>query len=304
MACPFCNGEKAVSTSFPRNIFNNKTFNYIRCTSCRLIYLDNFPEKEDYDKMYPPSYQRNGVENEIQQDPYVKLYGLRFSYGYQFDLIKKQTGAGAKILDYGCGTGHFLANAVHYGFDCDGAEFNPDYIKILAQAFSQSSFYAIENVLAPGFTGKYDVIRLSNVLEHLTNPLDVIKKLATCLKPGGILLVEGPVEENFCIARLFRSFYFRVTKLIRPNRTVADAPYHIFLSTSDNQRQFFRDCGLTETHYKTSEDPWPFPSSFRKAKGAREKITAIVAKISMKITAVSGRNWGNIFIYSGKQVDR
>lgn len=272
----------------------------MRCLTCRLVYLDNFPDEGDYIKMYPPSYQLNNFENDIQSDPSVKLYGLRFSYGYQFDLIRKHVGCKATILDYGCGTGHFLANANHHGFECDGAEFNPDYIKILSTSFPQRTFHTVQQVLSSDFSGGYDVIRLSNVLEHLTNPKEIIIKLSTYLNPGGMILVEGPIEENFCLASAFRKFYFRLAKWIRPGRTVSDPPYHIFLSGAANQRQFFKDCGLLEEHYKTSEDAWPFPSSFREAKGLQGKITFIVANISIAITKMAGRDWGNIFIYCGK----
>ncbi|MBM3206979.1 MAG: methyltransferase domain-containing protein [Candidatus Staskawiczbacteria bacterium] len=251
--------------------------------------------------MYPPSYQGSVVETQILPDPYFKLPGLRFSYGYQFDLIKKYVKSNATILDYGCGTGHFLANANHHGFSCDGAEFNPDYIKLLSSSFEQSNFYSIENVLSDKFRRTYDVIRLSNVLEHLTNPKQVIEKLSKHLNPGGIFLVEGPIEENFCIATAFRKLYFKLSALIRPNRTVSDPPYHIFLSNAQNQLDFFMRCGLQELAFNTAEDPWPFPSSLKNAKGIQGLLTATIAKISMACTRIFGRKWGNIFIYCGKK---
>ncbi len=297
--CPFCSSDKTRPTTYPLIVFNNKEFVYLACTECGLVYLNNFPDGPDYELMYPPSYQRNEVETDIQQDPYKKLFGIRFSYGYQFDLIKRRINRPVKILDYGCGTGHFLANALHHGFECDGAEFNPEYIEQLKKHFANSSFYTINEVLSPAFNAKYDVIRLSNVLEHLTTPKDIIGKLVTHLNPGGILLVEGPIEENFCIATSVRKFYFFASKLLRPNRTVTAPPYHIFFSNAKNQRRFFKDCDLSELDFDTTEAPWPFPPSVKEAKGITGKMTAIIARISMGFTKLGGRNWGNTFIYAG-----
>jgi SAM-dependent methyltransferase len=303
MSCPFCSRAKVKKAAYPRNNFNNKIFHYVVCLNCGLVYLNEFPSEEDYEIMYPPTYQQNKAEISLQPDPYIKIYGLRFSYGYQFDLIKQNIGPEARILDYGCGTGHFISNAVHCGFACDGVEFNRDFLRVLQDSLPGSNFFTIKEVLAEGFLQKYDVIRLSNVLEHLTTPREVIAKLKKLLVSGGILLIEGPIEDNLSVAELFRKIYFRIDKWIKPDRVVSSPPYHIFFSNARNQRWFFKDCGFEEVHFKTSEEAWPFSHSIKEAKGIKGKVTAIVAKLSKKVTKISGKNWGNIFIYCGKVKD-
>lgn len=299
MPCPFCNNKLSSRTIYPVNRFNSRDFRYVRCINCKLIYLDPFPNNQDYEAMYPPSYQDNKVETWILEDTYKKLPGLRFSYGYQFDLIKKKIGEKARILDYGCGNGHFIANAIHCGFSCDGAEFNPGYVALLQSKINAAKFYTIDQILNEGVTVKYDVIRMSNVLEHLTEPAKVLNKIKSNLNPGGIVLVEGPIEENFCLSILFRKFYFRIKKALKPHRVISSPPYHIFLSNRKNQRNFFRECGLIETHFFISEDAWPFPVSLREAKGFAKKSMTIVAIISLGFTKLFNKNWGNVFIYAG-----
>jgi len=147
---------------------------------------------------------------------------------------------------------------------------------------------------------QYDVIRLSNVLEHLTAPSEVLTNLKNNLAPGGIILIEGPVEENFCLAGAFRKFYFRIGKIFRPGRTVSSPPYHIFFSNRKNQRKFFKQIGFLETRFSVSEDSWPFPSSFRNSKGIKKKSMALVANFSIIVSKVFKKNWGNTFIYTGK----
>lgn len=304
MPCPFCNTSNTKSAAYPANQFNNKKFEYVSCNKCHLVYLKDYPDSDDYTSMYPPAYQSSKVESELIPDVYKKMPGLRYSYGYQFDLIKKQIGAKASILDYGCGTGHFIANALANGFEVSGAEFSADYIPILNAGFPGCKFYTIDQVLGNNFTEKYNVIRLSNVLEHLTTPADVIKKLSNHLHSNGILLIEGPVEENFSLAMFVRKMYFKIDKWIRPTRVVFYPPYHIFFSNAKNQRQFFNDCGLLETHFNISESAWPFPESIKEAKGIKNKLMAIIAKGSIAITKTIGknRNWGNVFIYTGKNI--
>lgn len=298
MACPFCKNQTTSSTTFPENIFNSKTFNYRRCKECKLVYLNPFPDGDDYIAMYPPAYHDGVVDKTLQADISKKKPGLRFSYKHQFDLIRNQVGPTASILDYGCGNGNFMVNAIHHGFKCDGAEFSPEYLLALKKAIPESSFFTVDMLLQEP-VGKYDVIRLSNVLEHLTEPVEIIRRITQNLNPNGILLVEGPVEENFCIAAAFRKIYFRFKKILRPGYKVTAPPYHIFLSDRSNQREFFQRCGFVESHYRIAEDAWPFPSSFSDAKGLMQKCTAIIAKFSKGCSKVFNKNWGNIFIYTG-----
>jgi SAM-dependent methyltransferase len=301
MSCPFCGCTKTSPSFYPRNVFNNKDFLYVNCTDCDLTYLNTLPNEDDYNKMYPSAYQESKASLEPQLDLYEKMPGLRFSYGEQLDCVKKYVGkSDATLLDYGCGNGHFLIRAAQEGLRCDGAEYNPAYISTLKDDIKSCDFYTIVDVLE-GKTGKkYDVIRLSNVLEHLSNPNEVIASLKNHLTSEGILLIEGPIEHNFSLAQAFRNNYFRISKLFNPNRTINFPPYHIFFSNAKNQRLFFKNLGYQELSFVVMEDTWPFPLNWNAAKGAKLKIMALVARISIFVTKISQQAWGNTFLYVGK----
>jgi 2-polyprenyl-3-methyl-5-hydroxy-6-metoxy-1,4-benzoquinol methylase len=301
MPCPFCQNTAFKKSFYPDNNFNEKVFSYITCQACDLTYLNPLPNGDDYDKMYPTAYQNNAVTVDIQSDWYKKLPGLRFSYGYQFDLIKKYAVQKATIMDYGCGNAHFLANAQKAGFSCEGAEFNPAYVAILNRDIQDINFVTIEDLLSDKVTKKYDVIRLSNVLEHLTNPNEVIKSLYSKLSPNGILLVEGPIEHNFSLAQTFRNSYFAIAKLLRPHRIIQFPPYHIFFSNAKNQKVFFEKLGFKEQVFVVEENTWPFPASIKEAQGIQQKVMAIIAQISIGFTRLFSTKWGNTFIYVGKK---
>jgi 2-polyprenyl-3-methyl-5-hydroxy-6-metoxy-1,4-benzoquinol methylase len=301
MSCPFCKSAHSKNSFYPKNDFNDTVFNYITCKECDLTYLNPLPNGGDYDKMYPPQYQNNKVAHEVLKNPYDKLPGLRFSYGYQFDLIKKYTGNNASIMDYGCGDAHFVVNAQKEGFRCAGAEYNPNYVQMLNQHLDNIECVTIDDLLSYKLTTKYDVIRLSNVLEHLTTPIEVIQALIQCLNPKGILLVEGPIEHNFSLAQTFRNCYFAVTKILNPNRQIQFPPYHIFFSNAKNQKAFFEKLGLQEQVFVVEENTWPFPANLQEAQGIQQKIMAIIAKISIGFTRLFSTKWGNTFIYIGKK---
>lgn len=296
MICPFCNCSKFKNSVFPPTFFNDKIFNYITCNDCDLIYLTPFPTNEDYVKMYPPSYQ-NGISSQIIENPYKKLIGLRFSYGYQFELMKKFS-KNLSVLDYGCGNANFLINANHYEFQCDGVEFSPSHVEILKKEIPHRTFYTTDQFLNTECP-KYDIIRLSNVLEHLTDPRKTINELTKKMTENGIFLIEGPIETNFNLAFLTRKIYFTIQKIKNKKWTANHVPTHIFLSNSHNQRSFFESFQFQELHYEISEAAWPYPNNKAAAVGIINKIKYYIAKLSIALRPLN-KKWGNTFIYIGR----
>jgi hypothetical protein len=57
--CLFCEHTQTRSTPFEDTVFNNKTFEYVQCTKCDLIFVNPLPDTDDLIKMYPVEYQGN-----------------------------------------------------------------------------------------------------------------------------------------------------------------------------------------------------------------------------------------------------
>ncbi|MFT6166284.1 MAG: 2-polyprenyl-3-methyl-5-hydroxy-6-metoxy-1,4-benzoquinol methylase [Vicingaceae bacterium] len=245
--------------------------------------------------MYPTSYQA-GIDPTILDNPYKKLIGLRYSYGYQFDLLKEIKFTG-KMVDFGCGAANFLINCNHAGFSCDGVEFNPKHVEVLKEEIPKSNIYTVEDFFRSD--EKFDIIRLSNVFEHFTDPKQMMNQLKTKLNSGGYFLIEGPIEMNFNLAKQFRKVYFSLRKRLNNSYVARHTPTHIVFTNKENQLTFFKDLNLEQVHFNISEAEWPFPSSFASASGTIGKINYIIAQISILVSGWN-KNFGNTFIYIGK----
>lgn len=295
MHCIFCNSDQVKTSYLPSTYFNNKTFDYLKCKNCQLIFISPLPNEDDLLKMYPPSYQ-DGVDFSILKQPYKKLIGLRFSYGYQFDQLKELNIQG-KMIDVGCGNAHFLVNAKDNGLHFNGAEFNPKHVDILKIELPDHDFYTIDELL--NSDEKFDLIRLSNVFEHFTDPKATMLKLKEKLNKNGYFLIEGPIETNFNLALQFRKFYFRLRKRLNSNYKASHTPTHIVFTNRKNQKQFFKDLGLKEHLFTINEAEWPFPQNLKAAKGVVQKLNVLVARTSMFLSKFN-KQWGNTFLYIGK----
>ena len=97
----------------------------------------------------------------------------------------------ARVLEIGAGTGEFCLVATSAGFDVDGVE-PTDSCSLAAQLAPKARLIHAtidEADLAPE---TYDAVAMFHVLEHLDNPIEVLRLVFRSLRVGGVLLLEVP----------------------------------------------------------------------------------------------------------------
>lgn len=104
------------------------------------------------------------------------------------------TGYNKRVLDIGCSSG-YMAQILKESYGCQVVGIEGDSTAaVAARAFCEQVIVGdIEDakVLAAA-TGKYDVIIMADILEHLKDPKQVLAKAREFLSPEGYILVSGP----------------------------------------------------------------------------------------------------------------
>lgn len=120
----------------------------------------------------------------------------RFATG----LALAQGLAGARVLDYGCGDGTFLALLMSGRTppkSAVGAEIREDIVADCQTRLGATpglSFAVISELGGPEHRGTYDAVFCMEVLEHVARLDAILDKIVALVKPGGQLLVSVPVE--------------------------------------------------------------------------------------------------------------
>ncbi|WP_082837241.1 class I SAM-dependent methyltransferase [Labrenzia sp. OB1] len=104
---------------------------------------------------------------------------------------------GRNIVDFGCGDGSFLRNVQDETASCCGVELQKDYVRAL-----RDEGIACHTSLADLEDGSMDTAVSFHVLEHLPDPLPVLRELKRVLKPGGTLIVEVPHAGDLLLREL------------------------------------------------------------------------------------------------------
>lgn len=94
---------------------------------------------------------------------------------------------GRQLLDYGCGDGALLREALGTGWKAIGY----DHYHPAISACRQRGLPVVEAFDDLG-AERFDVIVLSHVFEHLADPSDTLECLKAKLKPDGFLCLEVP----------------------------------------------------------------------------------------------------------------
>lgn len=102
--------------------------------------------------------------------------------------------AGAGILEVGCGTGHNLQMLERFG-SADGVEIDAEAREVAEKRLGRKIAMASLPELPDVRRGAYDVVAALDVVEHIDDDRATIAALASCLKPGGKLLVAVPAHQ-------------------------------------------------------------------------------------------------------------
>tara|TARA_B110000483_G_C18159241_1_gene528641 strand:- start:413 stop:1291 length:879 start_codon:yes stop_codon:yes gene_type:complete len=165
-----------------------------------------------------------------------------------------------KVIDFGCGKGEFIEAIAKKTKNIYGVELN----KINRNRMNEKGFNVFESL--DNIKEKVDVVFANHVLEHLTDPQNIIAKIKDKLKLGGIFVVEVPHAKDLLIQTLnlesFKNFTFWSE--------------HLILHTSDSLSKFVSYFGF-ETEKIYGEQRYPISNHLhwihKNEPGGHEKLT-------------------------------
>jgi SAM-dependent methyltransferase len=226
--CGICGSELGAPKfmAYDKNFSTtDRVFKIIECHTCGVSQTLPSPDFAELIHYYPHTYYPTGPASEM----YYKNHIERF----QIDKLKMiqtyyQSG---KLLDIGCGVGHFIRTAINNGYEAEGVEFSE-----IAAAVGREQWnlqIVSGDFLSDQFNSEsFDIITMWQVLEHLRQPREVLLKVHHLLKPGGLLVIAVP---NFSSiqARIFRNHWYHL-----------DVPRHLFHYSPESLVKILDTCNF------------------------------------------------------------
>ena len=188
MVCPICSTGLKPFKEIPEikdHFLTRDTFQIMECEKCELLKTV-VPDNLDLAKYYnSDDYVSHGGKN---LNPIHLVYRIAriFTLKSKNELLNS-FGTEKTVLDFGCGTGDFLAQMKSSGWKISGVEPSS---KARHTATSKLGSEIKTNIT--DLTQKCSVITAWHVLEHTARPVETIEKLTEQLNYKGKLVVAVP----------------------------------------------------------------------------------------------------------------
>ncbi|SEP49755.1 Methyltransferase domain-containing protein [Methylobacterium sp. ap11] len=187
MACNLCDGTGTlVVAETDRRL---KRLRSVACTECGLIRTDPMPTQAELGAYYASAYRAAYQFALGKRPPRHHLNRSRREAAFRADLLAPALRPGARVLDFGSGSGEFLAAARERGATVTGVEPGLSYAAFAREEHGAQVLDRLD-ALAPDEV--FDVVTVHHVLEHLRDPVDTLERLAARLAPGGVLYAAVP----------------------------------------------------------------------------------------------------------------
>lgn len=174
--CSFVTEELGPHTFSARRTTEHFHYRILECGECGQVYSSPVLPPDRLADLY-----RHSKLTYAQETPDIAQTYLRYLRRNSHLLTKTE-----RALEIGCGSGFFLKELVRFGFNkVVGVEPSEDAV---AQAGDlQDHIHCCFFEQAPLDDASFDLICCFQTLDHLLNPLDVLRRCLSLLRPGGLL---------------------------------------------------------------------------------------------------------------------
>jgi methionine biosynthesis protein MetW len=157
-------------------------------------------------------------------------------------------GKGKSLLDVGCAQGHLLSAAMDNGWVTTGIEYNEDDAKIAQNCGLNVLKGSAEEELSK-ITGRFDVIVIADVLEHLVDPDVVLRLISERISQHGKVIISLPNVAHLSVrfALIFGRFNYS-------DRGILDRT-HLHFYTRKSIAELCKRNGLTINSWTVTPAP-------------------------------------------------
>lgn len=206
--CILCKDDLSI---FKKKIYDTRfgiegVFDIGMCNNCGLIQMKPHLASAELKNLYEKYYNFGGEKGTF----YTKAREYFFTsvvsniwMAVDGDIAFYTYRGNGRLLDFGCNEGRGLHIYKKNGYDAEGLEVN----EVAAEQARRNGFTVYTKSLEDfNPDDLFDVVVLSNVLEHAVSPKEMLSNIRRILKPGGEVWISLP-NANSWLCGMFGKYW-------------------------------------------------------------------------------------------------
>ena len=241
-ACPIC--ASTLTEVFRTDVVDteyfvvpDRPFVIQRCRSCQSEFLNPRPDESELPPFYPSDYHAYNEDHgpvakrlvEFRAKSRAKHYGKLIGGGH------------GRIFDVGTGDcRHFDELRRYLDVECAGIEIQPE----VAAKGRARGYEVLDGTLEAAeladHVGRYDIVSMNHVLEHVVYPKVMLQRAFDLLRPGGYVIGQLPTVsswEHGIFGRTWGGYHF---------------PRHLQMPSRSGLQHLLEEVGLRDVTIKTA----------------------------------------------------
>jgi 2-polyprenyl-3-methyl-5-hydroxy-6-metoxy-1,4-benzoquinol methylase len=190
IACPIC-GEKEFSKHLETLDYTTtrESFTIQRCDHCSLLLTNPRPTKSEIGKYYLSDQyiSHTGGDSSMIDSIYRTVRNITLKN--KLRLVNKYQSK-FNLLDYGCGTGEFLATCKDAGWTVTGIEPSDE-----ARVKNRKDLHVVDSLSK--VDSQVNAITMWHVLEHVHELNETLARLRSLLTNNGTVFIAVPNHESY-----------------------------------------------------------------------------------------------------------
>ena len=228
--CPVCLQSVEPRFLCKVNLVYGTEYDLVECPQCGVIHFSPLPTVSQLEAFYSSTYYDFDRSREE---------GKGMAFARRLNRWKTK----GKFLDVGCATGFFISGIRdHSGWEVYGTDFGESAVRFARETLNLEVRQG--DLSDAGFPdAMFDYVHVNNVLEHVLDPVSLLRECKRVLKPDGIFFLSVPNGYNDSLDLI--DFYKAEKK---PARSKSG---HIFFFPAKTLLRLFNDHGLVIQKKKT-----------------------------------------------------
>jgi SAM-dependent methyltransferase len=171
-------------------LVDDPPFRVLRCAGCGLGYTSPRVRADKLPELYSAGYFSSESAGDFGYASYTAdAEGFRRTFALKADVVTRHV-RGGRALEIGCAAGFFLDALRSRGFETHGLEIAEEVLAHARDVLKLPNLRQgpLETYVPP--SEPFDLVAMFDVIEHVADPSDALRRIRGMLRPGGHLVLQ------------------------------------------------------------------------------------------------------------------